>query len=568
MWERKIKNAAPFTIAELAMLPDYAFQFFFKYCAGFRREFFLLTGVGVASALLRFTGLYILSHVISHINELSFAQIASDLFPLWIGAFVLSECLDYFIRKYGEALPIVYTEYTSLRFYLSFASLRSGQLLNYSKEKLFTLTNQYTQHVRHFLSDWTWGLTFRGTRLVLIVVILYMQSPYVLAVTTLFVFCLLLVALQISARFAVIAKRYSEQQLETGSTISSFMMNLNALKRLQAQELFKQVAQALIEKNWIELERVRRFHAGRWLFQLNLFNFLYAATLLYGIYQVKRGELELGFLLFIKWSFDELWNVVVYCIEYYVQLVQERQDAAIVRREFSALTDGVDRRETLALAPEQFRSLTMRDVELEFAQEGGSVRRLKIAPFTLNRGARIGLVGESGSGKTTLLGVLLNLIPFRGSYMINGLDARSVEFPPTFITMVSAVDPLFKLSLRQNITLGKTCDECTLQRVLEGCLVSEFAPNIDVEVGSRHFNLSAGQEQRVRLARGLLQGGEIFLFDEIFNGIDGERKEKIIDFLLDYLRDKTVILVTHNRAELRLIETVHEARNVITVHTA
>lgn len=116
-----------------------------------------------------------------------------------------------------------------------------------------------------------------------------------------------------------------------------------------------------------------------------------------------------------------------------------------------------------------------------------------------------------------------------------------------------------------NITLGKEYSPELLKRILDGCLVSEFALNLDVQVGTQHFNLSTGQEQRVRLARGLLQGGDIFLFDEVFNGIHQEKKNAIINFLSEFLAGKTVLMVTHNHAELRFVDTTYVASDLIRV---
>ena len=116
---------------------------------------------------------------------------------------------------------------------------------------------------------------------------------------------------------------------------------------------------------------------------------------------------------------------------------------------------------------------------------------------------------------------------------------------------------MFNISLRNNILLGKDIPVDRLAKILDLVAASDFAKNLDAIVGSPDFNLSAGQQQRIRLARGLIQDGSLLLMDEPFNGIDEDTKVQIITKLRTYLNDKTVVLVTHNEGELKLINSVY-----------
>jgi ATP-binding cassette subfamily B protein len=498
--------------------------------------------------------------------SLSFEVIINEYVILWVVALIIAETIDYFIRRYGEALPRVYAEYSALRLYRSFFEARSSALFNYSKEKLNSLVSQYTDHLRTFLSDWVWVTSFRATRLVLIVIILYQQNPYVLLINALYVLSFLFLALQISSRFSIIAKKHSEQTLESRSSINNFILQLNVLKRLQAGRLFSRISEQNLWRNWEVIDQLQRFHAWRWYLQLTLFNALYAATLVYGIYQVKQGELELGFLLLIKWSFDELWFILVYVIEYYVSLVQQRQDTLLVRREFSAilpLATAIDSGGTEL--QELFKGLSLSSVSATLCDHQGSERLFEIDSFTLSAGERIGIIGESGAGKSTLLSILLQMHPLRGDYLINNKRDISVAKSPELFSLINSQDALFKVSLRDNITLGEPIEEDRLNQVIKGCLIDEFAPDLDVEIGSTNFNLSTGQEQRIRLARGIIRERQIYLLDEPFNGLDQQKREVIIAFLTEFLATKTVVLVTHNTEELKFVEKVYPIEQILKV---
>ena len=96
-----------------------------------------------------------------------------------------------------------------------------------------------------------------------------------------------------------------------------------------------------------------------------------------------------------------------------------------------------------------------------------------------------------------------------------------------------------------------------LKEVLDGVCLPLSAEELEKQVGNPLMNLSSGEAQRVRLARGLLQDAELFIFDEPLNGIDSTTKEKILTFLEGFLCDKTVIFVTHDESELRWVQRIY-----------
>lgn len=549
-------------LGDLEHLPDYGFVFFFRNMGPFRASFILLTVCKALSSVLRFVTVYLLGDILSSLTTLSTDQIFYYYLPVWLGSNFLAELLEYFIRRYAEAFPAMYGDYLSLRFYRSFFDLDFQRLYNFSKERLLTLVGKYTGHVQGFLADWFWGTTSRAVRLVLVLAILYAQNPWILAINACYVALFLVLSLRVSRAFSPIAERYAKVTLRSSEVTGSFTMSFNAVKRLGIRDFFLNVVGVRMAENWKSLAEVREFHARRWLLQLNLFNFLYIATLVYGVYQVKQGSLALGFLVLIKWAFDELWGILVYVIEYYVSLVQQREDAKVVREEFAKLA-GKKAAPGQADQVAVWREMELSDVRVHFPSEtaGKGDVSVVIPQLRIARGDKLGVIGESGAGKTTLLNVLLRLVPIDGKYVIDGREVSTDMLHPRFVTVISNHDPLFKISLEDNILLGRKLDSALVQRVLEGVKVRQFISDLSAQVGAAGFNLSAGQEQRIRLARGLLQQSDIYLLDEPFNGIDEGNKQEIIEFLKEHLREKTVVLVTHNSNELKLVEEIYSFRD-------
>lgn len=564
-WKKYINNSDP--LVDLEDLPDYAFIYVFRNLGSLKPLLWLLSSVAILSTLLRFTGVYVLSRIISEISVITLDDILYFYAPLWVGTLALSELLDYFTRRYAEALPTVFADITNLRFYHSYLDIKSSEVLNYSKERLINLTNTYVTHIKSFLMDWIWGILGKLVKLILIISILFYQNPFVLLINLTYIVIFLALAFRISFLFSPLAKAFSEQSIETNSTLTSFLLNLGTIKRLQAFQFFQDTSKSLVLKTWEELNKVKVFHAWRWLLQLNIFNALYAVTLIYGIYQVKIGELELGFLVFIKWSFDELWQILVYSIEHYVSLVQQREDARIIRAELAKLNKEKPIKNERATTFEQFEKLKLEDVHAryQYLSENTEIESrdidIYLPKLTILHKDKIGLIGPSGSGKSSALNILQGIIPFTGQYLMNDKPVGLNDDLSKIFTLINNTDPLFKISLLDNILLGRNVQKGTLDKILEGCLINEFIDNINSLIGSASFNLSAGQEQRIRLARGLATPNPILLLDEAFNAIDQIKKDQIIAFLKEFLEEKTILLVTHNKDELKLVDKVYHFEN-------
>jgi ABC-type bacteriocin/lantibiotic exporter with double-glycine peptidase domain len=282
-------------------------------------------------------------------------------------------------------------------------------------------------------------------------------------------------------------------------------------------------------------------------------------TMLFGILQVKDGTFALGFLLLIKWSFDELWQILVYAIEYYVSLIQQRADATLLRD--SLAPGGLDAHHDATVQLNDWTTITLTDASIAFpATAARNAVSLNVPEVTVHRQDWVGVIGPSGAGKTTLLLMIANLLPHKGKLAIDGHPIESGRISPEDLSIVTTSDPLFKLSLRDNLSLGREVTDAHLLRCLEAAGV-DFAFSLDSVVGSSDFNLSAGQEQRVRLARGLAHSGSLLLLDEPFTALDRASRTLAQARMKEFLRSRTVVMVTHSAEDLDLVNRVYEVRN-------
>jgi putative ABC transport system ATP-binding protein len=160
------------------------------------------------------------------------------------------------------------------------------------------------------------------------------------------------------------------------------------------------------------------------------------------------------------------------------------------------------------------------------------------ASMTVRSRDFVALMGPSGSGKTTFLGVLAGLDP-PDAGEVRGVVFQSFGLLPA----LSAVENV-ELPLRVN---SVELDEA--RERAEGWL---RRLGLETRMHNRTFELSAGQQQRVAVARALIPEPEIVMADEPIAEVDTENADLILEALWDVIRrDGAVLTATHNPEALR-----------------
>ena len=151
------------------------------------------------------------------------------------------------------------------------------------------------------------------------------------------------------------------------------------------------------------------------------------------------------------------------------------------------------------------------------------------------------IIGESGIGKTTLVNLIANLLPAPAETIITDLSKIGYVFQePRLFDWMSALDNVSTVS-----------NEETARKILIKMGLGDALSKYPSE-------LSGGMKQRVAIARALAYDPDLIILDEPFKGLDIETRREISKFVFGTLKNKTVIIVTHDTADLDFADIVLE----------
>lgn len=206
-------------------------------------------------------------------------------------------------------------------------------------------------------------------------------------------------------------------------------------------------------------------------------------------------------------------------------------------------------------------SLEFRDVR--FAYPAGP-EVIKGVSFHAEPGEMVAIVGPSGSGKSTLVQLAQRLYdPTKGAIQLDGVDLREATIASVrrAITVVFQEPFLFGGSVAENIRYGDPA--ATDERIAAigraanvEAFLTERRGGYNAPVGPRGKWLSAGQRQRIGLARALMREASVLILDEATASVDTETEELIQDAVERLAGRRTVVVIAHRLSSIRRADRV------------
>ncbi|MFF4958017.1 thiol reductant ABC exporter subunit CydD [Streptomyces sp. NPDC001222] len=202
--------------------------------------------------------------------------------------------------------------------------------------------------------------------------------------------------------------------------------------------------------------------------------------------------------------------------------------------------------------------------ELTVRYPGRSSDAVSTVSLTVAPGETVALVGPSGAGKSTLLNVLLGFVtPTEGRVRVGGVDLATADLEEwrAQIAWVPQRPHLYAGTIAENVRLARPgADDAAVRGALEDAGALEFVDLLpagtDTLLGEDGAGLSAGQRQRLALARAFLADRPVLLLDEPTASLDGATEAEVVAAVRRLAADRTVLLVVHRPALLGLADRI------------
>ncbi len=213
---------------------------------------------------------------------------------------------------------------------------------------------------------------------------------------------------------------------------------------------------------------------------------------------------------------------------------------------------------------EKIETISIEDLYFSYTDNKPIFRNFN---YIFEQGKIYSLKGENGSGKSTLIRIILGLYikDQKGTISYNNIsstDINMMEMRKRKIAVCEQEPFLLKESLLYNLTFGEEYKESELKSYIEMLslekVINNLSDGLDTIIEEDTENLSGGEKQRVALARTLLKDGDLVFFDEPTSALDSRGRERFLNFLPEYKKDKIIIISTHDKDILELSDHILE----------
>ena len=257
---------------------------------------------------------------------------------------------------------------------------------------------------------------------------------------------------------------------------------------------------------------------------------------------IVNGKMNIGALVVLMSYSTNLLNYIVQ-IMYAIEGINE----------FLVPTNRINNFLKLYEEAKEQKKITLNEISLEFINVTIKINKTEIVSnisFKISKGQTIFLVGNNGAGKSMIIKVLLGFIPYEGTILLGGIDIQTLN-KKTLRKCIGVVfqEPyIISDTVKNNIDMFDEFDLNDVEEIAKLCQIHEeiekFPDKYSELLGDRGTKLSGGQKQRISIARTLIQNNPIIIFDDVLSKIDNITKEKIVNNLKQFNKQKITIYIT------------------------
>lgn len=271
---------------------------------------------------------------------------------------------------------------------------------------------------------------------------------------------------------------------------------------------------------------------------------------------VIDGSITLGMMLAIQYIIGQLNGPITQLVNF----IRSVQDAKISLERLGEIHDREDeesKEKRLLFNIKKDKDILVR--ELKFRYRGSDDFVLKDINLEIPANKTTAIVGASGSGKTTLMKLLLKFYdPISGKilYGDDNLNAISHKAWRAVCGTVMQEGYIFNDTIAYNIAIGQdTIDQQRLLQAVKTANIYEFIQSLplgfNTKIGNEGIGISAGQKQRLFIARAVYKNPDLLFFDEATSALDAKNERIIMDNLNAFFKNRTVVVIAHRLSTVK-----------------
>jgi len=211
-------------------------------------------------------------------------------------------------------------------------------------------------------------------------------------------------------------------------------------------------------------------------------------------------------------------------------------------------------------------SIELENVSFTYPNQKQLFHKLSLV---IPKGKKVAIVGPTGSGKSTIINLILRFInPEEGKILIDGKNINDYDIDSVRenVSLVSQDTNLFNDSIKDNIKFGNL--DSSFEDIKNASInagAHDFIENLtlkyDTSVGESGIKLSAGQKQRIAIARALIKNSPILLLDEATSSLDNITEKEVQSAINILMKNRTSLIVAHRLTTIENADLIYVIDN-------
>ena len=477
-------------------------------------------------------------------NNLSIV-ILSIIFIYFFQTFIIKK-LKYYENKFCFLFRL-HTKKVLLKNCLNmpmcrFEQYEIGDLKNIIEDDFYIIENFFGKYVLDY------------SLCIFISAIIFIRLLHINLLLTLFATCLICVSLIISKIISGKIEYYSNQYRNHFGEYEGYLYNVLARWREIKANQLENYSVLKLSSIWKELSRN--------FIRLKIYNFFHGALVAFNMFVVTKMSLYFVGGILVLYDLTKVSTVLIFIAffeSFFVNINNLVENIGDYKKDTPKIIKflNIIRNERYTYFASCLQNIqTMEEIKIHnvsFRYYNSSKNVLNNITLNINCNQHIAIVGESGSGKSTLVKILLGLYkPTKGEILIGKNNIFNFPYDDynKIVTAVMQEPQFFNLSIIENLKLAN--HRATNETIKKACqmacvdsFVSNFPEGYKSVIGENGIKLSGGQKQRLAIARAIISGAKVIIFDEATSAVDNESEKNIMQAIHSLSKNHIIITVAH-----------------------